>query len=134
MLGLPVAGMSRSVNAHNVDLSMFCDWLEGSVILDEEDVSHSEVVDVLCDNHVYDDKMFASYFVDNVWRELQRREQWLGKSSLLRIAGRSLKPVHSWISQPAHAFCLSLSLTKCYPGGRVASVRTTRNRDLFSRS
>ncbi len=57
MLTIPGRGMSRSVNAHNVDVDVLCDWIEGSVLFqDEEDLPASDVVDVLIEAQIYENQ------------------------------------------------------------------------------
>ena len=47
MLSLPSQGLARSVTRHNVDRDVLIDWLEGSVLFLDGEVSKSDVVDTL---------------------------------------------------------------------------------------
>ena len=133
MLELPTVGIARSVNEHNVELSVFCDWLEGSVLFeDDEELSASQVVDLLCDSGVYKEQDFAWEMVSNAWRELKRRGDYLGIGSPLEIGKLRLKRLGEWRNFSAYSFCIILSYAKWYPkwaGGFGADF--TKQGELF---
>ena len=114
MLTLPTVGISRSVNVHNVELDVLCDWLESSVLFDEEELSATDVVDVLLEDHYYDDSDMASEIVSSAWTELRRRQSWISEGSPFSIAGHRISRVRTWRQVPAQSFCLLLSLSKWY--------------------
>jgi hypothetical protein len=60
MLSLPTRGVWRSVEEHNVQLDTLCDWIEGSVLFqDERELPAAEIVSALCESKIYDDQDFA---------------------------------------------------------------------------
>lgn len=114
MLALPTPGISRSVNVHNVELDVLCDWLESSVLFEEEELSATDVVDVLLEEHFYDDSDMASEIVSSAWTELLRRQSWIPEGSPFLIAGHRISRMRTWRQVPAYSFCLLLSLSKWY--------------------
>ena len=54
MLTLPITGISRSIAKHNINLSIMCDWIEGSVLFDDEELSQIEIADILIEEQIYD--------------------------------------------------------------------------------
>lgn len=109
MLAIPEVGFNRSVNVHNIRLDVFTDWIEASILFTDPRVSSSDVIDILCENYLYDDSDNASAFVSVAWKELRRRQAWLGKFSPLRVHPRFLERRADWVDVPAHSFCLVLS-------------------------
>jgi len=82
MLVIPTVGFARSIHAHNVDLSIFCDWIEGGIIFGEDDeLSTTDLVDTLIDGLVYAEQDFAREMIANGWNELERRQRWMGIGS-----------------------------------------------------
>lgn len=55
------SGFTRSIREHNNDYTWFCDWIEGSVVIDGA-VSYPEVVDFLTETHVYEDEELVDRF------------------------------------------------------------------------
>ena len=113
MLDLP-SGMNRSVECHNVNFNALCDWIEGSVVLDQEEASGSDVVDILMEEGVYATQDFAWEIVDNAWTEIGRRQGWMGAGAAIALDA-TLKANGDWRDYPALAFCLVLSFAKWYP-------------------
>lgn len=113
MLALPI-GMNKSVETHNINFNAFCDWIEGSVLFGQEEISGADVVDILLEEDVYSNQDFAWEIVDNSWREIERRQTWMGSATAVEV-GTSLRPLLSWLEQPALSFCLVLSFAKWYP-------------------
>jgi len=107
--------MARSVNKHNVDFVALCDWLEGSLLFDDERLSAADVVDVLIESEIYDSQEFAWEIVSFAWAELSRRLSWVGTGSPIKISKPSLKRLRAWRDVPAHSFCLALSFARWYP-------------------
>jgi hypothetical protein len=115
MLKIPPRGVSRSVNTHNVELDVFCDWIEGSILFIDGELSSTDVVDALTEDHIYDDQDMASEIVANAWSELRQRESWVGNGSAFSVTGRRIaRQYPSWQDTPAHSFCVLLSLAKWY--------------------
>jgi hypothetical protein len=113
MLALPT-GMNRSVERHNINFDAFYDWIEGGVLFDQEDLSGSDVVDILLEENVYSDQDLAWEAVDNAFVEIERRQDWLGTKKGIKVK-TALSPEHPWRDLPALAFCLALSFAKWYP-------------------
>jgi len=116
MLSLPTSGFARSVNAHNVKLDTFCDWIEASVIFSEYDVlSTTDVVDTLVDGEIYASQDFAREMVDNGWRELERRQIWMGIGSSIEVDGQRIRRTKHWRNCAGYSFLIMLSLARLYP-------------------
>ena len=116
MFTLPKRGLSRSVKAHNVDLSLFCDWLEANVLFDSEEISGSDVIDVLRENEIYDDQDFAWELVNDAFATIARREEVMGSGFPIKLERRTrLVAKYDWRKAPAYSFCLVLSLPPAFP-------------------
>jgi len=116
MLALPERGFARSVDRHNVELDVLCDWIEGSLLFSTGRVSQPDVADVLCETNVYSRKEFANDRVSDAWSELRKRQTLIGHSSPYRFEGLSVfRDVHPWKDAPAHSFCVMLSMAEWHP-------------------
>ncbi len=116
MLAIPRRGISRSTNVHNVDLDVFCDWIEGSTLFIEEDeLSASDIVDALGEGEIYEDQDFAWEIVSDAWSELRRRQDWIGSGCPVEVLDRRLRRRYDWRDTPAHSFCIALAFAKWYP-------------------
>jgi hypothetical protein len=115
MLKIPTKGVSRSTHTHNVSLDVFCDWIEGSILFVDDELSSTDVVDALTEDQIYDDQDMASEIVSDAWAELRRRESCVGNGSPFTVGGlRITRQYDSWQDTPAHSFCVLLSLAKWY--------------------
>ena len=116
MLTIPTKGMSRSVGCHNVDLDVLCDWIEGSLLLLEDDeIPDSDVHEILLESGIYTGQDLAWGIVADAWSELRRRQGWIREHSPIAFVGRRIKRLRPWREVPAHSFCLALTLAKYYP-------------------
>jgi hypothetical protein len=115
MLSLPSAGFARSVNSHNVDLEICCDWLEACALFDQGAVTRAEIADFLHDSEIYPSQDFAWEFLSNVWDYLTKRSLVFGKGYPLRLLQKRLEKAGDWKDYPAYSFCLVLSLAECFP-------------------
>lgn len=107
MLPLPETGVRASRTTHNSDLQLFCDWVEGCLLFKNETrLSRTDIVDVLCEEEIYDDQGFASDWLDNVWSELERRRRLLDGAAPFGIAPRVITRQRTWDQVPAYAFCV----------------------------
>jgi hypothetical protein len=106
--------MNRSVEEHNLNFNAFCDWIEGSVLFDQDEISGSDIVDILTEEEIYTSQGFAWVIVENAWAEIERRQAWMGVGAAMDV-GASLRPRGGWRERPALAFCLVLSFAKWYP-------------------
>ncbi len=114
MLAIPQSGMSLSVSKHNSDLSIFCDWLEGSVVFDTDEVSQSDAVDGLINGKIYRSQDYAKEQYAFALKELRRRAKYAGNALAWRLDGSTLRRTHRWDERPAHSFCLALALAAGY--------------------
>jgi hypothetical protein len=115
MLALPSKGMHRSVTEHNVNFTALCDWIEGSALFADQELSASEVVGLLVENDVYLKQDFAWEIVESALAEIERRLTWLGTGSPVEASGIRLTRSRAWEDAPGHSFCMALSFAKWYP-------------------
>lgn len=116
MLAVPTRGISRSVTEHNVELDVLCDWIEGSILFqDDEELSAPQVVDILIEEEIYASQDFAWERVHDAWNELRRRQDWLDRGSPVEVSARHLRRRFDWREASAHSFCLTLAFAKWYP-------------------
>lgn len=140
MLPLPETGVRASITAHNCDLQLFCDWVEGCLLFtDETRLSRTEIVDVLCEEEIYENQAFATDWLDDVWRELTRRSGLLGSGAPFDVVARAITRRRTWDQAPAYAFCVLVPLLQssatwrpAYPKARLAA-HYTRQGLLFER-
>jgi hypothetical protein len=116
MLKLPTRGISRSINQHNVELDVFCDWIESCVLFDDPELSASDVVDALMEENIYEDADMAAQRVDDAWTEIRRRHSWIRDGSPFVVDSRRITRLRTWKAVSAHSFCLLLSLAQWYRG------------------
>lgn len=116
MLALPNKGMARSVNVHNINLNILCDWIEASVVFDEADLSKSDVIDVLMEEQVYSDQAFAAEIIENAWAVIARRATYLSQPLGISVVGNRISRADDWTVFPAYGFCLALSCVELYSG------------------
>ncbi len=111
MLKIPIKG----ITPHNVELDVFCDWIEGSVLFVEKVLSTTDIVDALCEDYIYTDQDKGFRVVADAWTELRRRQVWIGSGAPFSITGRRItRRSRSWENTPAHSFCVLLALAKWY--------------------
>lgn len=116
MLSFPTKGISRSVKTHNIELDIFCDWIEGSVLFDEEGLSSSDIVDYLLEEQIYDDQDFAFELVHDAMAEIDNRQSWLGSARTIFVSATRVESPKEWNNLPAYSFCSLLSLATYYTG------------------
>jgi hypothetical protein len=134
MLALPDVGMRTSVTVHNVDLAILCDWVEASVVFDSEEMSRSEVIDTLLENHVYQNQDFAAEIVESAWAILRERFEYLGGPLGITATGNRISRKQSWDTFPAYGFCLALSCAEVYPAWAGGwSTPPATHGDMFER-
>lgn len=115
MLVLPDTGFRPSVNQHNVDIDSMCDWIEGSIVFIDDNISHTDVMDILFENHIYSNQTRASVLITDAWDELDRRSKKLGKGAPFRINARRIVRQIVWQEVPAYSFSLLLAIHGRYP-------------------
>ena len=119
MLALPTSNFSQPTGTppeitHNIKLSVLCDWIEGNVLFDNEDVSKIDIVDILREEEIYDDPDIAMQLVNSAWNELKRRLRWIGNKGPFSFFNQTIRSQFSWEEAPAHSFCILLSMPQCY--------------------
>jgi hypothetical protein len=115
MLRLPESGFRPYRNEHRTDLSIFCDWLEGSLLFSGYGkLSLSDIKDVLMEEHLYERQDKASEFLADAWREFDRRKSALGQSYPIQIDNLRLLRLMPWRQSAAYSFCLLLSFADRY--------------------
>lgn len=114
MLALPIKGISRSVEKHNVDLSIMCDWIEGSILFEDAELSQIDIADALTEEQIYDDHDMCMEMVENAWSEIKRRQYWIGIESPYSFTSGGITRIREWKNVPAYSFCLLLSLAALY--------------------
>jgi len=114
MLALPTIGVSRSVHVHKVDLDIFCDWIESSLLFEDDEISSTDIADTLVEENIYNDYDMASEIVSSAWTELRRRQSWISQGTPFSIGGYRISRILEWREVPGHSFCLLLSLSKWY--------------------
>jgi hypothetical protein len=121
VLRLPAFGIRpySDNGGHQSDLSVFTDWLEGSVLFGNDDsLSVADVKDVLAEEHIYDDQDKASEQLSDAWGEISRRANALGNSYPIVLDTLKLTRRITWKESPAYSFCLILSYSDRYPDWR----------------
>ncbi len=115
MLEMPEIGFARSVDKHNVNRVILVDWVEGSALFGDGEISQSDVIDILQEKGIYSSEDFAAEILSDTWSELRRRSQWMDKGYPFRLGSRTIeKTSDSWEDAPAHAFCLFLTFALYY--------------------
>jgi hypothetical protein len=108
--------MARSADQHNIDFLALCDWLEGGVLFDEENLPAADVVDILIESEIYSRQELAWEIVTSAWAELSRRQKWVGQNAPIKVSKNRLERLCGWQDVPAYGFCLALSFAGWYPG------------------
>ena len=113
MLSVP-SGFKRSVSAHNIRDATFLDWVETTTLIDQEELSPTDIVDYLIEEQLYDDQGFASEYVMLKWDYLKARLSWLGLHSPICFQDRRMVRRWNWTEVPAYSFCLVVSFGPQY--------------------
>lgn len=114
MLALPIKGISRSVEKHNIDLSIMCDWIEGCILFEGAELSQIDIADTLIEEQIYEDHDMCMEMVENAWLEIRQRQYWIGEESPYSFAPSGITRTCEWKKVPAYSFCLFLSLAALY--------------------
>lgn len=114
MLTIPDNGFTRSVDTNRMKVQIVCDWLEASILFEQEEISITDIIDVLMENNLCANETIAEEVVNDTWNELQRRIRWTDRTYGIDIDARSARPAREWEDAIAHTFCLLLSLAPNY--------------------
>jgi len=132
MLQIPTRGIYRSVHEHNIELDIFCDWIEGTVLFDEDELSSADIVDILCEGLIYDEQSFAFEIVQDGWCELKRRQSCISSTVPFVMNSGRIRRICRWQDAPVHSFCMLLALATCYRGwARQFGSDYTEQGELF---
>ena len=117
MIEVPQVGFPRSSNKSNVCSNALGDWLEGIVLFDQQEVTKSEVVDILVEQQICPGQAqdLAHEIADDGWNELRQRKSWGGLSNSFTISTNRLEDDAEWSEHPIRSFLLLLSLIKIFP-------------------
>lgn len=111
MLPLPETGVRVSKTKHNSDLQLFCDWVEGCLLFKNVSrLSRTDIVDILCEQAIYEDQTFASEWLNDVWSELERRRLLLNGAAPFGVEPRAITRRRTWKQVPTYAFCVLVPL------------------------
>src|SRR6185369_9926977 len=72
----------------------------------ESRLSRTDIVDILCEQAIYEDQMFAFEWLDDVWSELERRRRLLDGAAPFDVEPRVITRKRTWRQVPAYAFCV----------------------------
>ena len=114
MLTPPSKGFAVSVKEHNVKIGAMAEWLEGCITFSEKEITKIDVKDILHEEGYYHSQDFAQERVDDVWKELKRRQKCLGPAGTFKVEPARLIRNGRWQDSPAYSFCLMLSLQTSY--------------------
>ncbi|EMB4861288.1 hypothetical protein U9F62_005663 [Pseudomonas aeruginosa] len=113
MIELPENGISPSVKKHNCNILAVADWIVSSALFGEEDVSRSDVVDILLENQAYREQDFCNEFVEQVWIYLNDFSSHVRINSL-SFEAKKIISNGSWEEDLALSYCLTASLRAHY--------------------
>ena len=133
MIQMPESGMHPSVRKHNCDIVTVCDWVEASVLFQEEPVSQTDIIDIFLENNVYSDQDFAKAFVEDVWSELRRRSRVLGRGRGIDVSRSQADSAWSWQDVVPYAFCLFISLRPYFAKWSSRLGGYTKQGNLFEK-
>ena len=117
MLPIPTKGFGKSVNKHNIRLDVLCDWIEGSVLLQDSVtfLSQIDVADVLLEEERYIEQDFALIGMKDAWSEMNKRVSCIGAGAAIQLNMRRIQRIGTdWRNNPGYSFCLLLSLAPYY--------------------
>ncbi len=116
MLMLPESGIGPYRNGnHQTDLSVFCDWLEGSLLFTGKDrITLSAVKDVMIEEYLYAAQDKATEFLAFAWSELTRRRSAVGSTYPVEIGHDHITRAATWRQSAPYSFCLVLSFAGRY--------------------
>lgn len=118
MLPLP----SKASRRGGSSLDILCDWVEATVLFDEEWISKADVRDELFDEQICsknkdEDDERADSIVADVWGRLKSRQILLGPQSPIVFNGDRIerRKGKKWTDYPAYAYCMLVSYAFWHP-------------------
>lgn len=134
MLKVPEKGFLKSVEVSNVNPIALGDWLEANLLFSEEQVSKSDVVDLLIEEQICDDDQDMAYSIAlQGWTELERRQRWGGLSLEIDFSKNRLKRRADWEEDIFSSFLVLLSLFRIFPVWAKAHTDYANQGDFFER-
>jgi hypothetical protein len=91
-----------------------CDWIEGSILFEDEELSQIEIADILMEEQIYDEHDFCMEMISSAWSEMKQRQHWIGEESPFSFPSGGITRTCKWTEVPAYSFCLLLSLAAIY--------------------
>jgi len=117
MLIIPTKGFGKSVNKHNIRLDVLCDWIESSIMFQNNVpyLSQIDIADVLLEEERYVEQDFALIGMKDAWSEINKRLSWVGTGASVQLDRKRIqRKLSDWKENPAYTFCLLLSLAPFY--------------------
>ena len=135
MLQIPEKDFPRSVNQINVSVTSLGDWLEACLLFSREQLSKSDVVDLLLEEQVCDDSgQDMAYQIATLgWEELSRRQRWGGLSADIKFTRDRLTLTSKWEDDLFSSFMVLLSIFRIYPKWAADYRDYVGQGDLFER-
>lgn len=134
MLKIPEKDFLKSVKKSNVDPISLGDWLEANLLFSEEQISKSDVVDLLIEEQICDDDQDLAYNIAlQGWSELERRHRWGGLSLEIEFSKKRLKRQTTWEDDVFSSFLVLLSLFRIFPEWAKGHSDYTNQGDYFEK-
>ena len=110
MISLPTSGLARS----NIDFEVLCDWIEANVIFGDDNVSKTDVIDVLLEEYRVKDEDEAQQTVATAWQITKKRSRISGAGYPIVVKATRMEKTSKWKNCSAYSFCLLVSLSQTY--------------------
>lgn len=135
MLQIPQKNFNRSVEFINIETDVLADWIEASLLFDENEISKSNLVDALIEGNICEDsgQDLANEIADRGWVEIEQRQRWGGVSNNLQILGPRITNTNDWRAEPIRAFFVLLSVLQFYPEWSKSHRNYVEQGELFER-
>ena len=117
MLSMPEIGFQRSIDVSNVNSNASADWLESTLLFDEQELSKNEVVDILLEEQICDSDSqdMAHQIANEAWNELERRQHWGGLPKSVNLTNNRILTTKQWTDEIVRAFFVLLSIQRIFP-------------------
>jgi len=124
MLAIPEFGFQSSVQRHNCELVVVCDWIEASLLSEETEVSQAQVADIFHEQGFYQKSsgnlaLPCAEFMEMVWTEMERRESLVGKAAPFQMTGKRIVRRGKWEEFSPATFLLVLACADYFSGLRA---------------
>src|SRR5688572_1405235 len=113
MLDLPEVGMARSVTKSNVSLDVLADWIEASVLFQQDtEFAAADAVDLLCSEEVFGSQALAWQSINDAWGLLRLQRRALGDGCAFEVEDKRVTRIAEWNTRPGQSFCVLLACLK----------------------